>query len=268
MKIIISHDVDHLHPSEHIFRDLIFPKLWIRSTWHLIIGRISIKMWFFRLISIFDRRLNRIPEIMAFDKAHKIPSTFFFGMNRKLGMSYSKKAASKWMKIVLNESFDIGIHGTNFQEEEIMKKEYSDFKKISGINDFGIRMHYVQYNDDTFNKLSKCGYIFDTSEFNKQKIELKPAYKIGNMWEFPLHIMDGYIMFDNLKEAKEKTIEILNQAEHYNIKYLTFLFHDYMYNEKTYPNDKMYYEWFVKYCIEKNYIFVSYKQAIEQQENE
>lgn len=35
MKVIISHDVDHLFRDDH-YRDLIYPKLWVRSSLELI----------------------------------------------------------------------------------------------------------------------------------------------------------------------------------------------------------------------------------------
>jgi hypothetical protein len=72
MKIIISHDVDHLCPSDHLFHDLFFPKLWIRSIIELFQGKINIKNLFHRFIQIFDDRLNRIPEVIKFDKLHNI----------------------------------------------------------------------------------------------------------------------------------------------------------------------------------------------------
>lgn len=263
MQIIVSHDVDHLYPSDHFFNDLIFPKLWIRSFIQLCKGQISFSSFWYRLISVFDKRLNRIPEIIEFDKNHGVKSTFFFGMDNILGLSYKKEKAETWIRYVLENGFDAGVHGIEISDFEKMKQEYNDFKKISGLTLFGIRTHYVRYDEQTFSKMEKIGYIFDTSEFNKNKIELKPDYQIGKMREFPLHIMDGYIIHNDLEKAKKITIETLNEAKEKNIKYFTFLFHDYMYNDKTYPIDKAFYEWFVLYCIENNYAFISYKDAIE-----
>lgn len=262
MQIIISHDVDHLYPSDHILRDLIFPKLWIRSFIQLCKGQISFSSFWYRLISIFDKRLNRIPEIAEFDKQHGVKSTFFFGMDNILGLSYKKEKAEQWIKYVLENGFDTGVHGIEIYDIEKMKKEFDDFKKISGLSSFGIRTHYVRYDDQTFSKMEKIGYIFDTSEFNKEKIELKSDYQIGKMREFPLHIMDGYIIHNNLEKAKTIAIEALKAAENKNIRYFTFLFHDYMYNNKTYPIDKAFYEWFINYCTENNYKFISYKDLI------
>ena len=215
LKIIISHDVDHLYPADHIFKDLISPKLWVRSFLELAKGKVSFRIWYYRLISIIDKRLNRIPEIVEFDKKNHIPSTFFFGMDNILGMSYKKNTAASWIKFVLEKGFDAGVHGVAFEDIEKMQNEFNDFKAISDLTSFGIRMHYVRYNEKTFEKLNDVGYHFDTSEFNKKDIEFKPTYKIGNMWEFPLYIMDGYILKSNLEIAKKKTIEALDKPGNY-----------------------------------------------------
>jgi hypothetical protein len=262
MKIIISHDIDHLYPSDHVFRDFIFPKLWIRSFIELYQRNIGVKTCFHRLISLFDKRLNRIPEIIEFDILHNIRSVFFFGMDNILGMSYKKNIAIPWINLVLEKGFDAGVHGVEIENAIKMKKEFDDFQKITSINSFGIRTHYVRYNENTFDKMADLHYAFDTSEFNKRQIELKPPYKIGNMWEFPLHIMDGYILTGSLATAKEKTVAALEKGKETGLKYFTFLFHDYLFNENTYPKHKAYYEWFVNYCITHNLGFVSYKEAI------
>lgn len=264
MKVLISHDVDHLYPSDHIFRDLIFPKLWIRSLYQMLKGDISFSSFFWRLLSIFDKRLHRIPEIIDFDKKMGINSTFFFGMDNILGMSYQKKKAMPWIKYVLEQGFDVGVHGVEINDLKKMKEEYVAFQKLSGLDHFGIRTHYVRYNETTFKKMSEVGYLFDTSEFNKKKIELLSPYRIGAMWEFPLHIMDGYVMNNDLESAKKRTISALQTAKENNIECITFLFHDYMFNERIYKNDYDYYTWFIEYCQEIGAEFPSYKDVIKE----
>ncbi len=266
MKIIISHDVDHLYPSDHVFRDLIFPKLWLRSFCFFLQRKIGFKTFVYRLFSIFDKRLHRIPEIINFDKENGIPSTFFFGMDNILGMSYKREKANKWIKYVIMRGMDVGVHGVEIKNIDKMIEEFNSFREVSNMSEFGIRTHYVRFDEMTFQKMSEIGYLFDTSEFNKCKLELKLPYKIGAMWEFPLYIMDGYVMKNDIEKAKNITIEALKQAEMRGIEYFTFLFHDYMFNERTYPQDNAYYRWFVDFCLKSNYRFISYKSVIKELE--
>lgn len=269
MKVIISHDVDHLYPSDHIFRDLILPKLYIRSLLHFICGKINIISLFYRIISIFDSRINRIVEVMNFDKKNNIPSVFFFGMNNILGMSYKKAKSLKYINMLKENFFDIGVHGVDYKNIENMKREYDDFMMLAKIENFGIRMHYVRFDNDTFEKISRVGYAFDSTYFNKQKLEFKQPYKIGDMWEMPLYIMDGYIIqIGKVEETRKCTLQAIEMAKKENVKYLTILFHDYLYNEKCYPEEKNWYEWLIKYFNDNNYKFISYRDAIKEMEEE
>lgn len=125
-----------------------------------------------------------------------------------------------------------------------IKKEHDDFKQLSGRENFGIRNHYVRFDNETFAKMNKAGYLFDSTYFNKDKTELVNPYKVGNMWEFPLHIMDVYVCKQGALEAGLKsTFSIIREAERRNLKYCTILFHDYQF-DKTFDPDRM--EWYIR----------------------
>ena len=268
MKVIISHDVDHIDVSDHVVKDLILEKMFIRSIIQIFTGQISLKTFFHRVTMIFRQRMNRIEEVMEFDRQNDIPSTFFFGMANGLGMSYSREKAEIYIKKVIEKGFDVGVHGVDYMEQENICREHDAFKNISGMNAFGIRNHYVRFNDETFSKMDRAGYFYDTTYFNKQKTELINPYKVGNMWEFPLHIMDGYICEQGrLTEGLDNTYKTIDEAEKCGIKYLTVLFHDYQFDNDFDPQLR---EWYIKtieYCKSKGYDFISYRDAIEELEN-
>lgn len=265
MKVIISHDVDHLYPSDHV-RDLIFPKIWVRSFIELLKRSITIKTFFYRLLYIFDKRMNRIPEICKYDKNNGVKSTFFFGMASALGMSYKKEKAIPWIQYVIGNGFDAGVHGCDYQIFEKMKKEHDSFFELTAIQDYGIRNHYVRYDDDTFNKMNRIGYLFDTSEFNKEYLVYKDPYRVGSMWEFPLAIMDGYVIHHNLEETKILVGDFVKQTKADGGKYLTLLFHDSYFNKDCYPEEYEFYVWFVNFVKSLGCEFISYKEAIKELE--
>lgn len=268
MKIIISHDVDHLYPSEHIFSDLIFPKLWVRSLIELIRGHIKLKTFLYRLLYVFNKRMNRIPELCEFDLQHGVKATYFFGMANALGMSYKREKALPWIEYVKRKGFDAGVHGCDYLHQDIMNEEHDAFVGLTGDKTFGIRNHYVRYDDDTFRKMNEAGYLFDSTEFNKKSLEYKNPYIIGSMWEFPLSIMEGYVLHNDLNETKEKIIQFINETKQNEGKYLTILFHDSFYNEKCYPLEKAFYEWLIIYLKSQDVEFVSFKDAIKELEHE
>lgn len=267
MKIIISHDVDHLYPLDHLKKDLILEKLWVRSFLHLCGGKISLQTLLYRLSLPFRKQMHHIDELMNFDRAHGIPSVFFFGMDNVLGMSYSQEQAAPVIRRVLNAGFDAGVHGVDYLCIEKIQAEHDAFRNISGLVSFGLRNHYVRFDAGTFSKMEKAGYLFDSTWFNKKELDIRAPYKVGNMWEFPLHIMDGYICFPGkLEQGLKDTFAAIRKAEAMGMPYCTILFHDNQYNSRYAPEMKQWYEETVRFCEESGYSFISYREAIRELE--
>lgn len=264
MKIIISHDVDHLYRRDH-YRDLILIKRIVRSILELIKREISFKECVYNVCEVFSHKQHHIDGVMEFDRKSGIPSTFFFGMKNGLGMNYSVKDAEPIIRAVKENGFSVGVHGIAYNQKEEMRNEYDIFRKIVNTDDFGIRMHYVQYDESTFPTLSQLGYLFDTSEFDKKKgYCLKKPYRIGGMWEFPLCIMDGYLP-KTFEAKKEMTKKLLDEGEQSGLKFFTVLFHDAFFSE-AFMSMKTWYKWFVEYLKEEGYEFVSYIEAMKELE--
>ncbi len=267
MKIIVSHDVDHLDALDHLTRDLILPKLWARSLIQLCQGKISLKTFWYRLTIFFHNRMNRTEEVMAFDRENGVPSVFFFGMDSVLGMSYPQKKAKTVIHRVLEAGFDAGVHGADYQRMKKMQQEHDDFAALSGTEVFGIRTHYVRFDMDTFEKMNMAGYLFDSSWFNKEQLEFRAPYRVGNMWEFPLHIMDSYICHPGTLEADlQATYAAVRKAEAMGMPYCTILFHDNQYDDRFDPQMKQWYEGTIHWLREQGYTFISYRDAIKELE--
>jgi len=268
MKIIISHDVDHITVWEHK-KDLIIPKFVARSFIEFGLKYISSFELKERFKSLIENKWQNIDELMQFNKINKIPSTFFIGVANGLGLSYSIKKAKFWIKKILREGFDIGVHGISFNNLDNMKNEYEIFKNLSGLEKFGIRMHYLRNSENMLGFLDKAGYLFDSTLY-----ELKNPFKVGNLWEFPLHIMDGYIFYKNsrwqnqtLEQVKDKTKKIIENAYKNGIKYLTILFHD-RYFSNSFQSWKNWYIWTIDYLKNSGFEFTSYRDAIKESEKE
>jgi len=267
MKTIISHDVDHITVWEHN-KDLIIPKFLVRSSIELVRKSISVKEYLRRLKDILNNKWQNLEELMIFDKENRINSTFFVGVSNGLGLSYSLKNAQYWIKNILKEGFDVGVHGIAYNNLDDMKKEYDLFKQISGQEKIGIRMHYLRSDKTTLELLSKTGYYFDSTLY-----ELDNPFKIGDLWEFPLCLMDGYIINknsryqnQNLKQVKDTTKEIIEEAFRKNLKYFTVLFHD-RYFSDSFWTWKEWYIWLIEYLRENKIEFISFKEAVEEMDN-
>lgn len=267
MKVIISHDVDHITVWEH-YKDLIILKHLVRNHLELFKGKISIKEYFLRWSKIFTNKWQNVVEVMDFNDSRGIKSNFFMGVNNGVGLSYSLKHVKKMVPLIKERGFELGVHGINYENFSEIKEEFNTFKNIYGNENFGMRMHYLRQNETTFTNIAKSGYLFDSTKHGYEN-----PYLIGNMWEFPLQIMDGWVMYQdkseqalNFEQAKQFTIKQINKAKELNLKYLNILFHD-CYFDNCYMTWKKWYCWVIDYLIEQKFEFVTYSEAINELNN-
>jgi len=262
MHVIVSHDIDHLTVTEHC-RDMILPKFLIRSKIELLSGKISLAEFFSRMGYVFRNKWQNLEELMDFNSVYGIPSTFFIGVNRGKGLVYPRAKAAYWINRIRERGFQVGVHGIRFESLAGIQEEYDVFHELSGMDSFGIRMHYLRRNEDTLSNLEAAGYDFDSSEY-----AVSDPYMIGRMWEFPLHIMDGYIIQHssrfqntNLRKAKELTIKRVEEVSASGCRYLTVLFHDRYFNNgfRTWME---WYVWFMEWIKSQGMGFTDYPTAI------
>jgi hypothetical protein len=234
----------------------------------LLLRRISLTEAYLRYCNLFRNKWNNIMELMDFDERNEIPSTFFVAVNNGLGLNYGRKLSEKYITEILSHGFDCGVHGISWRNKESVDLEYSTFKNISGLNDFGIRMHYLRSDANIKKLLSNAGYIFDSTDYG-----IKEHYEINSMIEFPLHIMEVYETDGKKKwqvkttmEAVESSIAKIKYAEENNIKYLTILFHDFYFDDSFLTRKNWYLE-IIKYCKSRGYEFANYRTAIEEWRN-
>lgn len=265
MKVIISHDVDHLNVTEHLSKDIFIPKLILRNHIDLVTGSLKLSEYFLRWKNILNNKMENIKEIVKFDKENEIPSTFFFGMNNDLSLSYSFNHVKKWVIYVEKNGFATGVHGINYKDYNLMLNEYNKFKSITSQKHFGIRMHYLRNNQEMFKKLFKIGYVYDFTLYLK-----KPSHIINGLLCFPLHIMDCYEVLGqnkfinlNFEDIKKKTLNKIDEFINLKIDYLSINFHD-VYFSKSYKLYHDWYIWLIKFLKKENLKFINYDQAINE----
>ena len=258
MRIVISHDIDHLSVKEH-YKDLIVPKFIGLCTLELLKNRIDARTYKKRLLGLLRRNAwNNLRELLEFDKEHKTKSTFFVAMDNALGLSYSRKQAEEAIRTIKESGFSVGVHGIEYMEKDGIIEEYDAFKRISGLDKFGVRMHYLRKNTETLKLLADAGYIYDATEYSE---ELAQPYKVDGMLEVPLHIMDGYLFLLqrrdlSLEQGIEYTKKMLDAAEKED-KIVTILFHQRYFSDE-FPTYRRWYEWLIKYASDKGIKFASY----------
>ena len=215
--------------------------------------------------SIIGNKWQNLNEIMRFDKENGVPATFFIGVSKGRYLCYSLEQTIFWIMRIMKEGFEAGVQGIAYNNIENIKREHEIFRRISGLNYFGIRMHYLMTSENTVKYLNEVGYLFDSTIY-----EMKNPYRVGMMWEFPLHIMDGYILCkgrkwqnQNLEQAKETTKKRIEEVFSRDINYLTILFHD-RYFDDAFKTWKNWYIWVISYLKGNGFEFINYRDAIKE----
>ncbi len=267
MKIaLISHDVDHIKPWEHLLKDLIIPKFLVRNKIELLKGKISFKEYILRLKDVLlNEKWNQIESIIAFHKQFNIPSTFFVGVNNGVGLSYNIEGSTWAIQTIIQNNFDVGVHGITYNNIALMAKEHELFKTISERESFGIRMHYLRNNVHTLEYLQKVGYSFDATLHELQN----PYINSQGLIEIPIHIMDGWILNGNkryqsvsFEEAKKETLIRLEKLDSLGVSYYSILFHD-RYFTPSFSTWKQWYEWLIDYLIQNNFKFMNHSDVAQ-----
>ena len=232
--ICISHDVDNLSLKEHMIDDVSVKSLVssyielyhkhrnVQSTLNYNLACIRC------LLFGFKDPYDNIEEWIELEK--NIPSTFYFAMTSGRGIKYSKEQTKNAVKMLAGTQFEIGIHGQNHSNIQIIKEELEELFSISGKKPSGIRMHYLNFSKDTWQLLEDAGYLYDTTygfsrETGYRSGTVMPYYvpvtSDQKIIEIPLHIMDTTlfnVLYMNLNtemaiSITEKTIE---QCRKYN----------------------------------------------------
>lgn len=264
MKIIISHDVDHLYLKEHVTDSFIWGLVY-RGIKNTIQGNISLITFLKR----FPGRLNRIKELHEFNKNAGVKETFFFGMRNGLNLSYDWKDTKPFIDYLLKEEVLVGMHGMGHNSYEMLLEEANRFKTMLPRHyPLGIRNHYLRMDNNTLGNMDKIGFLFDSTYYNSDNpayCYADTAFLHGNIWEIPIGLMDAGFVPDNSKELidiKIKTLAKIQKAENNNQPFFVVNFHDIYYSE-AYNVYKQWYEWLISYFVEQNYEFIDFAIAVK-----
>jgi hypothetical protein len=269
LKIIISHDIDYITFTEHL-RDLTIPKYLVRNCIEYLMGFISTYEFVERYRNLIQNKLQNTIELLTFNRSANIPATVFIAVNRgRNGLNYSLESAAHWIKKVQQLGFDTGVHGISYKDFGQINKEKRCFESIINNSVHGVRIHYVKTDEQTFNSLEKAGYLFDSTDVGY----LKKPYKIGKMWEFPINLMDSFLINNGrpwqsvtLNQAKTKTRYLIDEAVRCGLPYYNILFHDNHFCD-AFLTWKRWYFWLTEYFNNNKFEFISYRQAVAELEH-
>lgn len=256
MKIILSHDVDHLYLYEH-WRDSFIPGLIKRTVLDLSRDQLSPRT----AIRRFAPRLNNIRELATYNAERGLPQTFFFGMEKGLNLSYSPEAATTFIRELVGMGAEIGLHGMAYQDRYRMQTEKDKLESILCSTPKLIRNHYLRLEPETHSIMASLGYDVDSS------IEaLEQPQNIDSLWVIPISLMDASLMRrarSRYSEMRSVTRAAFREAEKKALPFFVINFHD-IYFSDGYPILKKWYVEFIAECIDKGYEFCWFSDAVRE----
>lgn len=271
MKVIISHDVDHMRAREHV-RDLIVPKFIVRFGIEWVLGYTRWREVRLAVQSLRSGPWQHIEELMDFDEAHGVPSTFFVAVANGRKLCYPLADAREWIARIRNRGFDVGVHGIEYKSLDKASDELAKFREIAGREFVGVRFHNIGFSpssvllsDSDVINLKRTGYAFSSTTFNDTG-----PWSSETFWEFPIHLMDGDVFrvgkpWKNrtLEQVKESTAKRLSDAAARGVSFFSLLFHDGYFCD-YYRDFRDWYVWLIGYLNEAGYSLSSYGDALRE----
>ena len=259
VKIILSHDVDHLFLTEH-WKDRFIPGLVVKSLRSLLKGDLSLNGFLRR----FSHRLHRIPELIEFNSSHNAPTNFFFGMDNGLSLSYSYKKAAPVIQSLHRDGHFIGTHGMAYDDKKSMLEEKRRLDSILGVKVKGIRNHYLRQSANTQRFMAELNYHFDSTDRGL----FDPIEKDG-IFSIPISVMDVDVIRQGVSAdaSLKSTLDILDEAIEKNLKYFVINFHDLYFDSVSYPTFYHWYTELVKECQARGFEFTDFNFVLQEQKS-
>ena len=275
MKVIVSHDVDHLTFSEH-WRDSVVPKYIARGFLEAMGGSSTFTAFGRRLHRLGANRAHSLDALAAFDLDHEVPATFFFAAARGRDLAYAPAAVGPLLRNIAGQGFEVGVHAIAFDRLERIEREKSAFEKMVGFPAIGARLHNVGMAENAERLTTTYAHLFAQAGFTyvSNTYAVRDPYRVGGLWELPVLITEGYafrnrsrIVNRSLKEAQAFTLRRLDEAERAGLRYASVLFHDVYFDPAFAPLDD-WYRWLVAELQRREWPFCSCREALAELESE
>jgi peptidoglycan/xylan/chitin deacetylase (PgdA/CDA1 family) len=270
--VCLSHDVDRIKKTfqfaTHFFKSII---------------RHDLNSAIYQVKSVFlKKHYWGFDKIMELENNLQVKSTFFF-LNEsypfnplklkswRLSLGYYDIFADDVQEVIRkldSQGWEIGLHGSycSFEEPMLIKKEKTDIEQILKHPIKGVRQHYLNLNDKTWESQAEAGFVYDASfgfskdiGFKDEKYyPFKPISK-KTFYVVPLALMDACLMSKkNHIQQGLKLIELAKEKQ----ACLVLNWHQRTFNEKEFPGYAETYIKLIEECKKKNAKFLTIGEYI------
>jgi peptidoglycan/xylan/chitin deacetylase (PgdA/CDA1 family) len=263
--VCLSHDVDRVNKSFQ------FLTHFLKNIKNMNIGGAV-----YQLRSIFQEgHYWNFYKIMEIEKNLGLRSTFFF-LNEtypfhplkisswRLSLGYYDLFESNLQTVIRemdNQGWEVGLHGSylSYKDLDLLKKEKSELESIVGHPILGVRQHYLNLDQHTWEYQGEAGFLYDasfgfTNNIGFKEDRFQPFKPISNrhFYVVPLALMDACLM--RKKNPLQEAINIIELAEE-KCACLVLCWHQRVFNEKEFPGYMNMYLRIVEECMNRKAYF-------------
>ena len=272
--VCLTHDIDRIDKSyQYITKPL-------RA---LVNGNVSL---FFKLIWSALKIRNPywgFDVMMRIEKEQGVKSTCFF-LNESIKPQLKKpdswklafgryRINDKRIVSIIREldanGWEVGVHGS-FQSNsdyELLKHEKETLENIVGHEVIGIRQHYLNFAENTFEIHNKCGFKYDTTwgltrEIGFKDNKVMPFFPLNDSdyCEIPMTIMDT--PFAKTSDKWNRFNQIVDAIDS-NDGYIVINYHNNNFSDSDFLGYDKDYVWMIELLKSRNSQFMTMSEAYQ-----
>jgi len=224
----LTHDVDHpslrQHKLDHtiagfLFRaiivsivDTLLGRMSIRHAWKSWVAAVKLPFVFLGLAKDFWRDFD--DRYLELEK--DLPSTFFVIPRKNYagklvnGPAPALRATCYEAKEIVDKigrlrstGHEVGLHGIDaWLDSAAGRGEFEEVRRLTGVSELGVRMHWLYYNEKSPAVLEKAGAAYDSTVGYNETVGYRAGttqvYKpleVEQMLELPMHAMDTALFY-------------------------------------------------------------------------
>src|SRR5579859_622048 len=224
----LTHDVDHpslrQHKLDHtiagfLFRaiivsivDTLLGRMSIRHAWKSWVAAVKLPFVFLGLAKDFWRDFD--DRYLELEK--DLPSTFFVIPRKNYagklvnGPAPALRATCYEAKEIVDKigrlrstGHEVGLHGIDaWLDSAAGRGEFEEVRRLTGVSELGVRMHWLYYNEKSPATLEKAGAAYDSTIGYNETVGYRAGttqvYKpldVERLLEIPMHAMDTALFY-------------------------------------------------------------------------
>lgn len=274
VRVCLTHDVDRVRKTYQYLTKTgkTLLKGQVHRAWKMLKKGFEPKSpyWGFDTVIDIENKYNAKSTFFFLEESAKVqwwnPTSYKIALGR---YHVNEPKVAEMMRYLDANGWEIGLHGSyySYDNPELLKREKVAIEDVLGHEIMGIRQHYLNWNEKTWERQKEAGFKYDstwgfTRAIGYKENKVTPFFPFGDpdFCEIPLVIMDS--CFDSESERWDKLEQLIAQAENEN-GILVINFHTNNFDEVEFPMYKRNYVRLIETLQARGAEFLTMKEAYQ-----